>query len=411
MNDDSLLRADTEDFHGDLPASEQLRPGGRALPPTSEAPPTLWWQRRRVITLAAGVLLAAIAVMMVVRAQRATANRNVKELAPHVTVLVPGRSHYDATVTTTGGIVARYDMPIGVEGDGGRISAILVEVGDKVRKGEVLARLDTSVAAPQVASLRAALEQSRAEAELAAGDYRRAAAVASSVGALSQEEVDKRRSAAATSTAKVKSAEAQLAEAEARLGRTDIRAPDAGVVLARAAEVGQTVTPGGPSLFRLGRGGEVEMRAQVAEQDLPRISVGQGVEIWPTGATQPFLGKVRLLGAIIDPQTRLGEIRIALAPHPQLRPGAFARAEIQVGGGERPIVPQTAVLADAAGSYVYLIGEGDAVTRRSIKVEGVRPAGIVVASGLDGTERVVLTAGAFLREGEHVLPVDSKATP
>lgn len=330
---------------------------------------------------------------------------------PLVTVVVPALGNVASTVSLTGLISAQNDMPIGVEGDGGRISAILVEVGDKVRKGEVLARLDTSVAAPQVASLRAALEQSRAEAELAAGDYRRAAAVASSVGALSQEEVDKRRSAAASSTAKVKSAEAQLAEAEARLGRTDIRAPDAGVVLARAAEVGQTVTPGGPSLFRLGRGGEVEMRAQVAEQDLPRISVGQGVEIWPTGATQPFLGKVRLLGAIIDPQTRLGEIRIALAPHPQLRPGAFARAEIQVGGGERPIVPQTAVLADAAGSYVYLIGEGDAVTRRSIKVEGVRPAGIVVASGLDGTERVVLTAGAFLREGEHVLPVDSKATP
>jgi HlyD family secretion protein len=407
VNDEFLPRADSAEFDANVGRLESARP---ATPPPLPDPP--WWRRRRQFaTLVFGAVLAAVAIAVVVRSRHADAITAPGEVAPRVTVTVPGRTRYTATVTTTGGIVARYDLPIGAEGEGGRISAILVEVGDRVRQGQALARLDTSVAEPQVASLRAALDQSRAEADLAAADYRRASAVAESVGALSKEEVDKRRSQLATSTARVKSAEAQLAEAEARLGRNAIRAPADGVVLTRTAEIGQTATLGGPPLFRLGRGGEVEMRAQVAEQDLPRIRVGQPAEIWLTGIAQSFHGKVRLIGAIIDPQTRLNEVRITLTPDPALRPGAFARAEIEVGSGERPIVAQTAVLADAAGSYVYVVDHSEHVVRRPIRIEGIRPAGIVVAAGLEGTERVATTAGAFLREGELVQPVEAKAAP
>jgi HlyD family secretion protein len=408
VNDEILPRTESPDYGAGLSRIEPGRPAGTAPPPPPEPP---WWRRRHLATIALAVVLAAVAMGLVVRARHALATKTPADVAPVVSVTVPGRARFTATVTTTGGIVARYDQPIGVEGEGGRVSAILVEVGDHVRQNQVLARLDTSVAEPQVASLRAALEQSRAEAELAAADYRRAAAVADSVGALSKEEVDKRHSQLATSTARVKSAEAQLAEAEARLGRNEIRAPADGIVLTRTAEIGQTATAAGPPLFRLGRGGEIEMRAQVAEQDLPRIRVGQPAEVRLTGIEQPFHGKVRLIAAIIDPQTRLAEIRITLPPNPQLRPGAFARADIAVGGGERPIVAQTAVLADAAGSYVYVIDAGDRVVRRPIRIEGIRAAGIVIAEGLDGSERVAMVAGAFLREGEHVRPVAATVTP
>ena len=407
MNDGSLLRTALKDFSTDVPSGGPVRPAGGA----PLLPEPHWWHRRRAVSAGVGVLLAAVAIGLVLHARSSRATKDTTEAVPSVTVTVPGRTHYTAAVSLTGGIVARYDMPIGVEGEGGRIASILVEVGDRVHEGQVLARLDTSVAAPQVASLRATLEQYRAEADLAAADYRRAAAVADSVGALSKEEVDKRRSQLATSTARVKSAEAQLAEAEARMGRTAIRAPSDGIVLTRTAEVGQSVTPGGAPLFRLGRGGEVEMRAQVAEQDLPQIRIGQPAEVWLTGVATPFHGKVRLLGAVIDPQTRLGELRIALARHSDLRPGAFAHADVQVGSGERPIVAQTAVLADGAGSYVYVVDPDGRIVRRPIRVEGIRAAGIVVAAGLDGSERVVTTAGAFLREGERVQPVAAVTTP
>jgi RND family efflux transporter MFP subunit len=332
--------------------------------------------------------------------------------APLVTAVAPGRTPFTVSVSFTGAIVARYDMPIGIDGEGGRVSAVLVEAGDTVRRGQVLARLDTSVLAPQVASLRAALEQSRAEAVLADAEYQRAVAINGSVvAALSKAEVDKRRSQLATANARVHASEAQLAEAAARLGRTDLHAPEDGIVLTRAAEVGQAVTAGTAPLFRLARGGEVEMRAMVAEQDLPKLKVGQTAEVSITGVATPYAGKIRLLPAVIDPQSRLGEVRVTLPRDRNLRPGAFARGEAKVASDVRPIVPQTAFLADARGSYVYIVGEGDRVVRRPVRFGGAQPGGIVIAEGLDGSERVITTAGAFLHEGEQVRVDTAKATP
>ena len=367
---------------------------------------------RRGYLIAAGVILiGALLLVFAMRSRHQTAPPTAADAAPLVSAAAPGRSPYTLSVSFTGAIVARYDMPIGIDGEGGRVAAILVEVGDTVRRGQPLARLDTAVLAPQVASLRAALEQSRAEATLAEAEYRRAAAIAESVGALSKEEVDKRRSQVATSGARVKSAEAQLAEAEARLGRTELRAPADGIVLTRSAEVGQAVTAGTPPLFRLGRGAEVEMRAQIAEQDLPRLKVGQTTEVRITGVAMPFAGKIRLLPAVIDPQTRLGEVRITLPRDRNLRPGAFARGESKVGSDVRPIVPQTALLSDSQGSYVYLVGGDNHVVRRPVRFGGTQPNGIIIAEGLEGSERVITTAGAFLHEGELVRLAPAASAP
>jgi HlyD family secretion protein len=355
---------------------------GTPPPPVPAALPP--WRRPYVV---AGTLLALLAVALTLVFGRVGGSKvpSAAEAAPLVSVRAPGLSAVTTRVSFTGAIVARYDMPIGVEGEGGRIAAVLVEAGDKVKRGQVLARLDNAVAAPQVASLQATRDQYHAEAKLAEADYRRAAAVAASVGALSREEVDRRQSLVATSAARLKAC----------------------IVLTRTAEAGQSATPGGPPLFRLGRDGEVEMRGQVSEQDMPRLALGQLAEVRLTSVAEPFSGKVRLLGAVIDPQTRLGEVRIALAPHPDLRPGAFARAEVQVARGMHPVVPQTAVLVDAQGNYVLVAGPDNRVVRRNVRFGGAEAGGIVITAGLDGSERVVTTAGAFLREGELVRPADA----
>ncbi len=273
VNDDATPRPETGDAAHATPSfgSESFASASASVPETP------FWRRTHVIAIAVLVVVVLVVVGIIVSHLRKGAAADAADAtgsAPLVTVRTPGRSTIASQVSFTGGIVARYDMPIGVEGDGGRISAVLVESGDRVKQGQVLARLDASVVSAQVANLKAAVEQSRAEAVLAEADYRRAATVADSVGALSKEEVDKRRSVVATTAARVKSAEAQLAEAEARFGRTDIRAPANGIVLTRTAEVGQTAMAGGATLFRLARDGEVEMRAVAAEQDLPRLKVG-----------------------------------------------------------------------------------------------------------------------------------------
>jgi RND family efflux transporter MFP subunit len=329
--------------------------------------------------------------------------------APLVTVLTPGLSAVTTVATFSGTINAQDEMPITVEGEGGRIAAVLVEVGDRVRRGQVLARLSTSVAQPQVASLQAALEEARTSADLAQAEYRRAQAVAAS-GALSAEEIERRRGAAANAEARVRSANAQLSESRARLGRTEIRAPADGLVLTRTAEVGQTATVGGEPLFRLGRGGEVEMRGRVAEQDLPGLAVGQEAKVYVTGIDTPFVGTVRLLGAVIDPDTRLGSVRISLKRDPLLRPGAFARGEVIVRADKRPVVPQTAVLSDPRGTYVLAVDPNNKVLRVDVRVSGTRNDGVVIESGLTGAERVVATAAAFLTVGETVRPTTAGET-
>ena len=111
---------------------------------------------------------------------------------------------------------------------------------------------------------------------------------------------------------------------------------------------------------------------------------------------------MRLLGAIIDPQTRLGDIRIQLKPDAALRPGAFARAVVAVARASRPVLPQTAVMADANGSYVLIVDSASRVERRPVRVSGTTDSGVIIAEGLTGSERVVATAGGFLRDGETV---------
>jgi len=355
------------------------------------------------------VLIGATTVFVAVLAWRLTQALAVKHIPnkdsiPTVSVTEVGISTMPTTVSITGTIAARYDMPIGVEGDAGRIAAIYVEAGDHVKRGQVLARLNVSVLEPQVANLEAALEQARAEAELAEAEYRRAQAVGAS-GALSAEETQRRKSAAVTAGAKVKVAAAQLAESQARLARASVRAPADGIILTRNVEVGQTATPGGEALFRLSEGGEIELRGQVAEQDLPLLKVGQTVNVWLTGTPRVYPGHVRLLGAVIDPQTRLGMARVSLTPDPNLRPGAFARAEVTVSNADRAVLPQTAVLTDDKGSYVLIVNAQHKIERRTVRVSGMVQNGVTIAEGITGKEQVVATAGAFLQEGELVNPV------
>jgi len=358
------------------------------------APPApSWLSARRAVWLLAIVAVGVLA-LLALRLTQALTVKNPdarKSSIPTVSVTQAGRSSLPTTVNIVGTIAARYDMPIGVEGDAGRVAAIYVEAGDHVKRGQLLARLDVSVLEPQVANLAAALDQARAEADLAAAEYRRAEAVGAA-GALSVEETQRRRSSAVTADAKVKVAAAQLAEGRARLDRAEVRAPVDGTILTRNVEVGQTASPGGEALFRLSAGGEVELRGQVAEQDLPLLKLGQAVSVRLTGIAQVYEGHVRLLGAVIDPQTRLGTVRVALTPDSNLRPGAFARADVTISNAERVVLPQTAVLTDDKGTYVLIVDAHNRVERRAVKVSGMVQNGVTIASGVGGEDQVIATA-------------------
>ena len=207
----------------------------------------------------------------------------------------------------------------------------------------MLAKIDDSVMVQQVNRLAASLEQAKAQAALSAAEYKRAQGV-EAAGALSAEDIEKRRATSVTDAANVKVVAAQLAEAEARLARTRLSAPVDGIVLTRSAEVGQIAAPGGPTLFRVASGGEVEMRGQIAEQDL---APGQGRSardgVPDRHHASPSAARCVCWVRSSTRRRASGDIRIQLKPDPALRPGAFARAEVTVDKAQRPVLPQTAV--------------------------------------------------------------------
>ena len=360
--------------------------------------------RKRWLMVAGAGLAAAVAagVWMHVAAKPpariALANRPD---VPLVSTLVPGVQPVSSRVLVTGTISARHNLPIGDGGQAGRIVKVYVQVGDVVRRGQILARLDDSVLKPQVAELAASLARARAQATLSAAEYRRALEIGPA-GGLSRQNIEQSQATAAMDAANVQMVAAQLQQKRAQLALTRIVAPVSGIVLTRAAEVGQVASPGGPALLTLEDAGRVELKGQVPEQDLASLKIGQPAKVYLIGYRQPFPGRIWLLGATVNQQTRLGQVRIALDPNPALRPGAFARAVITESHAERPVLPQTAVMTDSAGSYVFIVDRQGIVVRRPVELGGVIASGVVIAKGLTGRERVVTLAGGFLQSGEAV---------
>lgn len=323
---------------------------------------------------------------------------------PRVTVVVPGRQQVAGFVTTTGTLAARREMPVGVAGEGGMISRVLVEPGDWVAAGQVLATIDRSVQVQEGASLAASISVARADAALAQAELDRANALVAR-GFISKADIDRRTATRDAAAARVKVAQAQYGQAGARIGRLDIRAPAAGLVLTRAVEPGQVVSSASGTLFRVAKGGEMELAARLSEQDLATMRVGFPAEVTPVGTAAVFKGAIWQLSPVIDAQTRQGVARIALSYDAALRPGGFASARIASGSVNAPLLPESAVQSDAAGNFVYVISRGDTVERRPVKVGNVSDNGITILSGLSGTERIVLSAGAFLNPGDKVIPV------
>jgi RND family efflux transporter MFP subunit len=148
----------------------------------------------------------------------------------------------------------------------------------------------------------------------------------------------------------------------------------------------------------------MEMRAQLSQQDLAQVHVGMPATVIPVGSDRNFRGTVWQVAPMIDAQSRLGDVRIAVPYDPAIKPGGFAQAQITGGTTTAPLLPQSAVLSDEKGNYVYVVNAKNEVERRSIKIGSVDDNGVTIAEGLSGNERVVLSAGPFLNPLQKINP-------
>lgn len=359
-------------------------------------------RKRKIIVGAAIAVLVALLIYLMVRGGEAPPP--VAEAAPRVTVIVPGTQQTARMISATGTLAARREMPVGVAGEGGMIARVHVEAGDWVRAGQTLATIDTSVQVQEAAQLRAQIAANRADAVLAQAELDRAQSLVSR-GFISKADVERRIATRDAARARVSVAQAQFGQSNARIAQLAIRSPLAGLVLSRNVEPGQVVMPSSGALFRLAKGGEMELRARLAESDLAQLSVGDVAEVRPVGSTQTYTGKIWQISPIIDTTTRQGEARIALSYNPALRPGGFASAELDTGTSMVPVLPESAVQSDEKGNFVYIVGTDNKVARRDVKPGPVTKKGLPITSGLTGREKIVLSAGAFLNPGDVVTPV------
>jgi RND family efflux transporter MFP subunit len=360
--------------------------------------------RRRPILYIVGAAVALIVLWFLLNRGGADQATNKKDQLPMVSVVVPGSTTIEGTINANGSLAARREMPVGVAGEGGQVRQVLVEAGAWVRAGQVLAVIDRSVQSQQAAGQGAQVQVSEADARLAQANLDRALKLVDR-GFISKADVDRLTATRDAANARVRLARAQYGQIGAQIARLNIVAPADGLILERKVEPGQVVSPGSGVLFRIAKGGEMEMKALLGEVDLAKISQGVVAQVVPVGSTKAFTGQVWQVSPVIDPQTRQGSARIALAYAPELRPGGFATATIKSGTVVAPLLPDSAVLNDIQGDYVYVVGKDNKVERRPVKTGLVTDKGVAIASGLNGTERVILRAGGFLSPGETVNPV------
>lgn len=369
-------------------------------------------KRTRNIFIGLVILLVLIGIWFAVhsadQAEGALDDDKKAEQAPVVTVIAPGRATIQGEINVNGTLAARRELPVGVPGEGGQVISVLVEPGQWVGAGQVLAVIDRSVQVQQQASQAAQIEVARANARLAQANLDRAIKLVDR-GFVSKADIDRLTATRDLAVAQVRVAGAQLGVIQAQVRRLNVIAPAAGLVLERRVEPGQVVSAGSGVLFRLAKGGEMELKALLGETELAQVANGVSALVTPVGSDKQFTGQVWQIAPVIDPQTRQGIARVALAYAPELRPGGFATVTIKSGTMVAPVLPESALLSDAKGSYVYVIGADNKTARRDVKTGAIVAEGVVVNQGLTGGERVVLRAGGFLQPGETVKPVSPKS--
>lgn len=324
-----------------------------------------------------------------------------------VSLTTPELADWPKTVSANGNVVAWQEAVIGAEISGYRLTEVLVNVGDSVKRGQLLARIAADTVQAELAQSRAAVAEADAQLAEARANADRARQIQAS-GALSAQQVSQYLTAEQTALARQNAARAKVQADELRLSQTRVVAPDDGVISARAATVGSLAQPG-QELFRLIRGGRLEWRAEVTSEDLARIAPGMNAQVALPGNGPRVAGRVRTVAPTVDPQSRNALVYVDLPRTSGARAGMFARGELELGRAPALTLPQSAVLMRDGFAFVYRVGSDNRVDE--VKVDTGRRNGerVEIVRGLEPSTPVVATGTGFLNAGDLVRVVAAPA--
>lgn len=325
--------------------------------------------------------------------------------APSLTVTVGALEQIQLTrmIHSAGSITAWEEMSLGVELAGVRVAEVLVEVGDAVRKGDVLLRLDQRTLQAELRQQQAMVVQAKANQVLAHANAERARRMQDRQ-LMAAGDVDQMIAGESVADAAVLNAQAILASAQLRVEFASLRAPDDGLISAREVQPGQVVGAAA-ELLRLIRQGRLEWRAQLPESDFVRVVPGAVVNV--ASDFGPIQAKVRKVSPGLDAVSRTGMVYADIEVPGKLKAGMFANGEILLGTATVPMLPSASIVERDGYRYAFILGAKDVVTQRRIEVGQAFGERTEVLSGIEAADRVVVQGAAFLSDGDRVRVVQS----
>lgn len=356
------------------------------------------------------VVMIVVVVMMSAKSDAKKSQQPTQVPALTVTVATPTKTQLPITLTANGNIAAWQEAIIGSESNGLQLTDVFVNVGDKVKRGQVLAAFSVATTKAEVAQVRASLMEAEANAAEAKNNAERAKTLRNT-GALSTQQINQYLTTAQTAQAKVEAARANLQAQELRLQQTKVLAPDDGVISSRSATVG-AVVGAGTELFRMIRKGRLEWRAEVTAAELGRIQIGAPAWVTATDGSR-IKGRVRMIAPTISLQDRTALVYVDLpttvtAVSP-VRAGMFASGEFELGTSDALMLPQQSVVLRDGFSYVFRLEPDHHITRMKI-VTGRRVDGKIEAvSGVADNAQLVVSGAGFLNDGDLVKVVAAQA--
>ena len=358
-------------------------------------------KRISLIAAATLALLGAGGALLAVGGSRAAAPPAAQAARPALTVAItqPRREALARHLPANGNVAAWQEASIGSDSNGLRLAEVRVNVGDMVRKGQLLARFADDTVRADLAQARAGRQEARAALAEAQANAERATAL-KATGAMSQQQIQQYTSAALAAQARVAAAQAGVDTQRLRLQHTQVLAPDDGVISARLATVG-AVAGAGSELFRMLRKGRLEWRAELGAADLAQLKPGTPAMVSTASGAQ-VQGRVRALAPTVDLNTRNALVYVDLPAHPELRAGQFARGEFVLGTHQVLTVPLSAVVVRDGFNHVFELGADERVQMRRVQTGQRSGERLEVRAGLAPEARIVERGGAFLSDGDLV---------
>jgi RND family efflux transporter MFP subunit len=357
--------------------------------------------KKSILAISIGAIVSAAGVFVLYSGTPEAAPKEQAKPASAASITVgvvhPEEAAFARTIAATGTINARDELAIGSDASGVRLLEVLVDVGSEVQKGQLLARADDALLQAQHAQQTAVVKQAQAEQEQALSNLERAERMNNF---FSPEALQNRRTAAATASAKVELAVAQLGELQVRIAQTRVFAPAAGVISRKSATVGAVVQPGA-ELFRLMRQGQVEWRAELPSHSLAQIQPGAAARILLDNG-DVLHSEVRLVAPTMDSATRNGLVYVSLPKAAGLKAGGYARGEILLEQARGLSVPEASVVTRDGNAFVFALTE-DSIARLTPVSAGARHRGRVeIRAGLRLEDRIVGTGAGFVKDGDLV---------